>query len=340
MSRRIAIVATGGTIGKRGTDGFDLLEYQAVGTRIPIADLVAEHDLRIPSGTRLELHEFTAQSSKTFAINWWTSLAQFVEALVEDGVDGIVVTHGTSTLEETSLFLGLTVDAKVPVVVVGAMRPLGSFGSDAILNLSQALRVAATPASRGRGVLVVMNSCIYLAAGVTKGSATDVDAFTDRTFGPIGRVGSSSVYFQVSMGSSAQPVVKAKQLGVLPRVDVAYSAAGVDGVEVDAFVGAGARGVVVAGLGTGYPSSEQMRRLSLARDAGVLVLCSTRTGRPVLELPQDLREAGFVSAGHLGPAQARVLALVALAATSSLVDAESAVQRFVAESLCLEVHGL
>lgn len=320
--RRIVVIASGGTIGKRGSGVWDLLDYQAVGERIPIAEVLAEGG-RDHQGIEVTSIDIAAQSSKSFSLHWWASLARRVDEVVNtEGVDGVVVTHGTSSLEETALFLDLTVSTRVPVVLVGSMRPLGAHGSEAYVSLDAGIRVAADPASAGRGVLVSMNNLILRAAGVTKGSATDVDAFVDRTFGPIGSVGVHGVYFQSEPPCRTKSPLDVLGLERLPRVDVSYAVAGADGVDVDAYVAAGAAGIVVAGLGTGYPAARQMERLVAARERGALIVASTRTGRPFLELPSDLIEAGFVTAGHLTPQQARVLAIVALAAGGTRARAE------------------
>jgi len=334
-TRRIVVIASGGTIGKRGSGVWDVLDYQAVGERIPIATVLAEGGRNLP-GIEISAVDIAAHSSKSFSPEWWASLARRVkEVVASEDVDGVVVTHGTSSLEETALFLDLTVPARVPIVLVGSMRPLGSHGSEAYVSLDAGIRVAADPASAGRGVLVSMNNLIFRAAGVIKGSATDVDAFTDRTFGPIGSVGAHGVHFQTERpvrSGAVHDVLDAEQL---PRVDVTYAVVGADGVDVDAYLAHGAKGIVIAGMGTGYPAARQMDRLVDAYERGALIVASTRTGRPFLELPSDLLAAGFVTSGNLSPQQARVLAIVALAAGGSRTGAE----RIIAEALGLAPTG-
>lgn len=325
--RRIVVIATGGTIGKYGSGPWDMLDYQAVGERIPIARLL-EEGRRPDPAVEVTGIDLASQSSKSYTPQWWAELAETVGRVVADPtVDGVVVTHGTSSLEESALFLDLTIDARVPVVVVGSMRPLGAHGSEAYLSLDAGVRVAADPQSVGRGVLVAMNNHVFRAFGVSKGSAVDVDAFIDRTFGPIGRVGSHAVHYAEAEPARRHPPLALPGDVTLPRVDVTYAVVGADGVDVDAFVSAGARGIVIAGMGTGYPAAAQRGRLAAARAQGVLLLAVTRTGRAFLELPSDLRDSGLIAAGNLTPQQARVFAIVALASGGTRAAAEGIIAR-------------
>lgn len=316
-TRRITVIATGGTIGKLGSGPWDLLDYQAVGERVPVSRLLQDASRDDP-GLELTGIDLASQSSKSYTPQFWASLSATVaEAVADRRVDGVVVTHGTSSLEESAIYLDLTVDARVPIVMGGALRPLGAHGSDALVNLDAAIRVAADPASIGRGVLVTLNNHVHRAFGLTKGSATDVDAFVDRTFGPVGRVGSHAVHYAEAPPGRRHRVLEPSVEAALPRVDVSYAVVGADGVDIDAFVRAGARGIIVAGMGTGYPALGQRERLAAARAEDVLLVATSRTGRAVLELPSDLSGEGIVTAGNLTPQQARVLAIVALAAGGS-----------------------
>ena len=181
---RVGLIVTGGTINSVGTDRLDLAWYIEAGKRLNDGELLG----RIPELKDIAAIQevpFRRLPSHALVDKDWLELLRTVHAIFDDNqTDGIVITHGTNTLEETAYFLNLTLKTDKPVVVVGSMRPSSAISADGYLNLVNAVKVAADPGSRGRGCLVVMNDTIYNARDVTKNSTYRVDAFQSRDMGP------------------------------------------------------------------------------------------------------------------------------------------------------------
>src|SRR5438874_3104955 len=233
MLPRIHILGTGGSISAIGPHRLDYTLYPEVGKKLTVAQMLE----RIPEAR--ELAELTGEDvlqvgSPSIGPKEWLQLADRIHAL---SVDGVVITHGTATLEETAYFLHLAVKSDRPVVVTGAMRPPSALGTDADLNLLDAIRLAAAPEAGGRGVLTILNNEIQSARDVTKSNAFRVDTFESRDFGMLGYVDSDArVLFHRSV---TRPHTVATPFDVrgrkdLPRVDIVYAYAGADGLLVDA----------------------------------------------------------------------------------------------------------
>jgi L-asparaginase len=230
-----------------------------------------------------------------------------------------VLTHGTNTLEETAYFLHLVLKTDRPVVVCGAMRPASAISGDGELNLLNAIRVAGSPDSRGRGVMVVLNDTIFSARDVTKTATFRVQTFQGRDLGPLGYADAdgSVVYYHVpTRKHTLSSAFDIQRLGEdLPRVDVVVSYVGADGALISAAVAAGARGIVSAGTGAGRPTPAEDRALDEARASGVMVCQSSRVGSGRVARSPLLKKRGFVTADNLPPWKARVLLALALTQT-------------------------
>jgi L-asparaginase len=250
----------------------------------------------------------------------WLKLARRVNALAASSeVDGIVITHGTDTIEETAYFLNLVTDSDKPVVLTAAMRPSTALSADGPLNIFNAVAVAADDKSRGRGVLVVVNDDIHGARAITKTHTTDVQTFHSPERGLIG----SSLYgentffrgpYRVSTSDSQFSLGDAT---ALPRVDVFYMHADFSADLIDSAVANGARGLVIAGVGNGNMTGGALEAVKRAIKNNVVVVRSSRvpsgpTGRNV-EINDD--EVGTIASGELNPAKSRVLLKLALLAT-------------------------
>jgi L-asparaginase len=314
---RVALIATGGTIDSLGTSRLDLAWYYENATRLGDGELV---------GSLAELRDFAAVdevayrrlSSYALTTQDWLELARTVESLLEsDGYDGVVLTHGTNTLEETAYFLHLTVRSEKPVVLVGAMRPPSALGADGHLNLVRAVQVAAATEARGHGALVVMNDTIYSARDVTKTAAFRVGAFQAPDLGPLGYADADGrvVFYHRHVRASPERF----QLGgldAIPRVDVVVSYVGADGVHIDASTAAGARGIVSAGTGGGRPTPAEEEAFDRALAAGVVVCQGSRVGSGRIPRPPSLVRRGVVVSDNLQPWKAKVLLSLALTRTS------------------------
>lgn len=322
---KVAVVGTGGTIASVGTGPFDILDYGANETMLHIEDILA----RFP-----EVHEkaqvlpvrFRAVPSPDIYFGIWQELVLLFDRLVAEHPDlsGIVVTHGTASLEETAWFLNLTVKVAIPVVVVGAQRPASALSTDAGMNLANAIRVAADPASRGLGVLVLMNDEIHAAREVTKTSTFRLQTFRSPDFGVLGQAdGDRIVYYRKPLRQAApETEFDIRQLPDLPRVDIVYAYTGSDGTAARAFLAAGAQGLVSAGFAPGFAGKADFEVLKEAVAGGVSVMQSTRAGSGRVFRGKRLREAGILSADNLNPQKARILLALALTVTRDPAEIE------------------
>lgn len=313
----VRVVATGGTIAGRAASPEQISNYRS--GAIPVEDLL--RDLPgLDAVARVSAEQFSNVGSTGISPGDWLRLAQRINAILADGVDGdavdgVVVTHGTDALEETAYFLNLTVRSDKPVVLVGSMRPATAISADGPLNILNATQVAADPRSRGRGVLVVLNQQIDAARDVTKTSALRVETFRSRVWGALGTVDPDGVHFarrtekrHTHLGEFDVSSLTEEDL---PRVDIAYSYNGADGAAVHAFVAAGARGIVIAGSGAGATSRELGRAAFEAAETGVFLVRSSRTGSGRLSGGRGT----MIGGDDLLAQKARILLMVALAHT-------------------------
>lgn len=313
---RIAILATGGTIAGLPAQG---VSYQA-------GLLPAERLLDSVPGAgdcaRLSVEALAQVGSQDVDHALWTTLARRVRVLLEDEeVDGIVVTHGTDTLEETAFFLHLATRAGKPVVLTGAMRPAHALGADGPANLRAAIAAAASLSTRSLGVCVAMNEILYDAVEVQKARAEGLEAFSSRNHGPVGRIQGQEfrLYPGRDGGNPAGRGLFADgALDAWPRVHILYAHADMDPALVDAMLGTDPQGIVVAGVGNGNASTATWRRLEAAAAQGVAVVRATRTpgGHVESGIEVDDEGLGFVAAGGLSAQKARILAQLALGSDS------------------------
>ena len=309
---KIVVFATGGTIVSSGDDPTQLTGYRIKGLNVEslISGVPA-----LSAVATLEAEQIANIDSMSMTSEVWLRLARGIEAAAaRDDVDGIVITHGTDTMEETAFFLNLVLKTEKPVVITGAMRPATAISADGPLNLLNAVRVAADPEARGKGVLVVLNDVIATARDATKCHPTNVATFRGPDLGMIGMIAGADILF---IGESVRPHTTATEFSLadleglekLPRVDIVYSHADDDGVLVDAAVAAGARAIVHAGTGNGSIHKETEKALMRAAEKGVLIIRASRTGSgAVTPGIEESQLAGFVPAGALNPQKARLLA--------------------------------
>jgi L-asparaginase len=324
--RRVALIITGGTIDSVGNDRLDMGWYIEAGKRLDEGELVG----RVPElGGIAEVTEipFRRLPSQSITTADWLDLIKTIHGLFEsDSADGVVITHGTNTLEETAYLLHLTLKTDRPVVLVGAMRPSSALSADGDLNLLNAVRVAADPASAGAGVLVVLNDTILSGRDVTKTATYRVETFQGRDLGPLGYAdndGRVLFYHRPARPHTTQTVFQPDDIADLPRVDVVVSYIGADGSLIDAAVAAGARGIVSAGTGAGRPTPGEGAALARAAEAGVLVCQGSRVGSGRSLRSPGLRKKGFVAADNLQPWKARLLLALALSRTSDPDEVQS-----------------
>lgn len=313
---KIKILATGGTIAGSAEAADKLTGYTAgtMGVESLISAVPQLADVAEVSGEQLA----NIDSCDITSDLWFKLAARCNELMADANVDGIVITHGTDTLEETAYFLNLTVKGDKPIVLTGAMRPATAISADGPLDLLNAVKTAACPNARGQGVLVVMNDIIMAARYATKTSAFKVEAFQAQPYGQLGTIAGGRVYFeaQVKQWHTLQSAFAGKNYTALPRVDIIYTHCDDDGVFVEAALNAGAQGIVYAGSGMGSIHKGAERALINAAAQSIAVVRSTRVseGR-VLPANPKWEAAGFISGGNLNPQKARILLQLALTET-------------------------
>ena len=317
---RIAVIGTGGTISSLGASSLDVLDYPDFGQKLAAEALLD----RFPE-TRLVADPVPITvrqvGSTEIGPTEWLELRALIHKIARDepATAGFVITHGTATLEETAFFLNLTLAVNQPVVLVGAQRPASALGTDAGMNLVNALRVAGAPEACGKGVLILLNDEIGAARDVVKTSTYRVQTFRSFDFGALGHVDGDGVHFyRVPLGRHMPegPFATANLAAPLPRVDIIYSYAGADGALIDAAVVAGARGLVSAGFAPGSPTPDQRAAFERARKAGVVIVQCSRAASGRVAPRRRLRETGIVAGEDLSPQKARILLMLVLTMTT------------------------
>jgi L-asparaginase len=315
---RIAFIGTGGTISSIGAGPFDTQDYGATGTMMQ-ADEILAYFPQVSALADVFPVRFRAVPSPNISFPEWKELVLLCDRLVaeEPGMAGIVIGHGTATLEETAYALNLTLKVPVPVVLVGSQRPASALSTDAGMNLANAIRVAASPAARGLGVLTLLNDEIMAARDVTKTSTFRLQTFRSADFGALGHADADEVAFYRRPLRRGAPDTEfdIRGLDSLPRVDITYAYAGSDGTAVRAFLAAGAKGIVSAGFAPGFCGPGDAVPLAEAVRQGVIVMQSTRAGSGRTFRTTKLRDQGFLIADNLTPQKARILLSLALSVT-------------------------
>ena len=304
---RIALLTTGGTIAGAADAASGPDSYTA-GNVAAEALLAAVPQARERADIVLE--PCLALDSKNMTPDHWLAIAQSARNLIaREDVTGLVVTHGTDTLEETALFLELLLPAAKPVVLTGAMRPADAVSADGPANLLDAVRVAIDPAAHGRGTLVAFAEHILPARGLRKAHATSVDAFAALD-GPVGSMRPDVRFFR-------PPAPRAELLpwpdADLPRVEIIQVAAGTSPDWLDAARGMGAKGIVLALPGNGSVPDAWREGIRTLTQQGVPVVRATRCGDGFVANRRLDVELGTLAAGRLSAAQARVALVLALA---------------------------
>jgi L-asparaginase len=258
--------------------------------------------------------------------------AEVNRLLAQPDVDGVAITHGTDTMEETAYFLNLVVKSDKPVVLTGSMRPSTSLSADGPLNIYNAVGVASDRRAKGLGVLVVANDDIHGARAITKRHTTDVETFVSPEVGLVGvclfddrefsrsptRAHTTATPFTVTEGQA------------LPRVDVIYAHAGMSPDLIDAAVANGAKGLVIAGVGDGNMTTPALDAVKRSIAKGVVVVRSTRVGDGIVRrnIEVDDDKVGTVVSKELNPAKSRVLLKLSLAQTADARKVQEAFDKF------------
>jgi len=315
---KVVILATGGTIAgsaetettagyQSGQVGVDVL-LAAVPDLATIADCTGEQIANV--------------GSQNMNDEVWLALAKRINELAKTDIDGIVVTHGTDTMEETSYFLNLISITDKPVVLTGSMRPSTAMSADGPLNIYNAVAVAADPDAVGRGVMVVANDEIHGGRSIIKSNTTEVSTFVSDDQGLIGNVRYGDIIFFRSCYTKHTKDSEFSLDGVesMPRVDIIAMHENADGALIDAAVALGTKGIVIAGLGNGNMTDPAVESLAKAAKAGVVCVRSSRvpTGLVGRNIELDDDGLGFIASYELSPHKARILLRLALLKTDDL----------------------
>ena len=309
----VVILATGGTIAGAGTS--------ATGSAYTSGQVKIEAMIDAVPNIRdlanLKGEQISNVGSQDMSVKIWLDLANRInELLAAKDCDGIVITHGTDTQEETAYFLNLVVKSDKPVVLTGSMRPSTALSAEGPLNLYNAVAVAADPDSKGYGVMVVMNDEIHSAHNVKKMMTTPVQTFQSPEEGAIGSVIFGDViFFHKPNGlNTVNSEFTVSGVKSLPRVDIFYGCADASADLIDFMVKAGAKGIVIAGVGDGNMNSPVLEAIKNATNKGVAVVRASRVpvGSVLIQGEINDKEYGTVSACDLNPQKARVLLMLAL----------------------------
>lgn len=310
---RVMILATGGTIAGSARSA---IRADYTSARLSVEAMIAA----VPEMTAIAgVHGMQVANvgSQDMTFSIMIDLANRINALFAAGeVDGVVVTHGTDTMEETAYFLNLTIKSEKPVVMTGAMRPATAISADGPLNLYNAVAVAADPDASGRGTLVVMNDRIHGAHSLTKSNTTSVETFVSPINGPIGTVnyGKCEYFRRPSRKHTHASEFSVAGVTSLPRVDIIYACADMPADLIDGSLEKGACGIVIAGDGNGNMNAATVERAARAARKGIVIVRSSRvpTGKVGRNVEIDDDRLGFIASDELNPAKARILLMLAL----------------------------
>jgi L-asparaginase len=316
----VVVLATGGTIAGRAGSRLSLSDYQAAsieGTEL----IEAVPELLQFARVRVEQVSNVGSTNMTFAV--WRALADRINAIFaqESDVTGVVITHGTSTLEETAYFLNLTVRHERPIVLVGSMRPSTALSADGPLNLVNAVRVAINDQSRRRGVLVVLNDEINAARDVMKSNTYRVETFRSGELGFLGYVDDDKVAYYRSSDKrhTANSEFELSSISDFPKVEILYSYVEADTSPIiSALRQAGVRGIVFAAGGAGMLSDREKDAVKASPDIIFVRASRVPNGRVIAHKAHD--DLGIIPADNLSPQKARILLMLALTRSTELSE--------------------
>ena len=314
----VTILATGGTIAGSGASSTTTVGYTAATVGV---DTMIKAVPELSKVAQVKGEQVFQIASENMSNEHWLTLAKRVNVLLaRSDVDGIVITHGTDTMEETAYFLDLVVKSKKPVVLVGAMRPGTALSADGPIHLYNAVLLAASQDAVGKGVMVAMADQIHSARDVTKTNTSTPDSFKTTELGLLGYIQGNKPYFY--RASTRKHTLDAEfdisNLDKLPQVDIVYGYANVGPVALNALVAAGAKGIIHAGVGDGSLAASVKTALIAARKQGVMIVRSSRVGQGIVARNGEANddELDFVASDTLNPQKARILLMLALTKTA------------------------
>lgn len=315
----IKILATGGTIAGSASSATQMTGYTAgaIGIQVLIDAVPQMKDVANITGEQV-----CKISSNNMTDEIWLTIGKRVNELLKDkNVDGIVITHGTDTLEETAYFLNLVVKSDKPVVLVGAMRPATAMSADGPVNLLNAVKLAASKEAVGKGVLIALNDEINSARDASKTNTTHVSTFKAPELGYLGYMNNGKPYFyrETTRRHTSKTEFDISKLDKLPSVEIVYGRAGENRVIVDAIAASGAKGIIYAGTGNGSIHDAAEAGLLDAQKKGAVIVRTSRTGNgTVINSIPKWDQQNFLKGDSLSPHKARILLSLALTKTNNL----------------------
>lgn len=313
---RIAILGTGGTIAGFIDSTIATTGYAAGAIDI---DVLIKAVPQIRDLADISWEQIANIDSSNMCDEIWLRLAKKIAKLFAEGIDGVVITHGTDTMEETAYFLNLTIKSDKPVVLVGAMRPSTAISADGPKNLYNAVALVVNKEAKNKGVMVAINDKILSARGVVKTHSLNVDAFSSPDFGDLGYIVDGKVFFynNISKAHTKNSPFDVSKLTSLPKVDILYTYSN-DGsaIAAKALFDNGTKGIVVAGSGAGSIHEDQKNTLKELIKQGLDVVVSSRVAAGRVAVSDADKKLGFISAEDLNPQKARVLLMLALTKTN------------------------
>jgi len=319
---RITIYATGGTIAGGATSNTDTLYYESGSVKIDtlLAAVPEIHQLATVSGEQL----LNVGSHEIRGADLLSLAAKIQYQFENDLSDGIVITHGTDTLEETAFFLDITTQFDRPVVVVGAMRPATAISADGPLNLLQAVALAASPEATARGTMIVLNDRIHAAFYTSKTHANALDTFQAMEQGSLGFFLNAKPYFYFSPAQAThKPCFNIDNIRHLPRVDILYSHQDAASDLLELAIERGAKGIIINASGNGWASPALEAAATELTEDGYPIVFTTRTGNGfAIKLPEQ-----GIGAGLMNAQKARIVLMLAIASGYSLPRIEQCFNR-------------
>jgi L-asparaginase len=327
---KVVILATGGTIAGAQTSATEA-GYRSGSFSIEqlIAAVPALRDVAQLSGEQV-----ASIGSQTMTNDVWLKLAKRVNEVLATDVAGVVITHGTDTVEETGYFLSLVVKSDKPVVLVGSMRPATAISADGPANLFNAVSLAANPAATGRGPLIVINDEIHYAREAQKTNSTQLDTFASPNRGRAGVMNTGRAHFffpnDVRHTTRSEFSVDGVEPAQLPRVEIVYSYANFGRETIDFLVQSGVKGIVLAGVGDGNSTDAAIAALGDAAKKGVAVVRASRTGSGIVarNIEVDDDKLGTIASMELSPQKARVLLMLGLMKTNDAAQLQDLFNRY------------
>ncbi|WP_281271156.1 asparaginase [Helicobacter didelphidarum] len=313
----IVILATGGTIAGSTTSHIETTGYKA---GVLSVNSLIQAVPEITNLANIQAEQISNIDSADMTDEIWLTLAKRINILLEsNNVDGIVITHGTDTMEETAFFLHLVTKSTKPVVLTGAMRPSSAMSADGPKNLYNAVALASSKNANNKGVMIVMNDRIQSARYATKIHTLNTDSFQSLTSGDMGYIIDGAVYFNFTPvpPHTTKSIFRVDNLNTLPKVDILYSYSNDGlGVAAKALFQSKVKGIVVAGSGAGSIHVFQKKILKDLMQQGLIVVQSSRVGSGIVLANQEDSKIGFIGAKDLNPQKARVLLMLGLTKTN------------------------